>query len=269
MAIRAAHLELENQQRIGDADALRLRVSQEQCLPPLLLFRSDKFEWSNLRLVRMRSARRRYNPTLPHPAAPKAFAVLINRFCMTPTPYDSAPSLGTKAEYEHLSVLAIPELMLGPRHPPPTPTPMRPPASSLKPQNLRLLGSPIARQGPVSSGLGVHASHPRSLQSLTSAAPNKPLVPVANGSARNNDEPAVITDDHRFALRPSRRVNWEAPPSLSMNCDAPSVYKCAQAQAERRMSVLYDLERKMTPVPFICAPEPDNEATLVGEKRKR
>ncbi|KAF8182759.1 hypothetical protein K438DRAFT_1975400 [Mycena galopus ATCC 62051] len=100
MATRAAQrkqrlLELENEQRIEDAEALKF--TDEQRLSLFLSFRSVKFEWSDL--DGMRSVRRRYNsscpsspppparapthsparpPALPYPAAPEAFAVLTN-----------------------------------------------------------------------------------------------------------------------------------------------------------------------------------------------
>ncbi|KAF8159059.1 hypothetical protein K438DRAFT_2020820 [Mycena galopus ATCC 62051] len=59
MDIHAVHLELENQQRIEDAKTLRFTGSQEHRLPPLILFRSVKFQWSDL--DGMRSVRRRHN----------------------------------------------------------------------------------------------------------------------------------------------------------------------------------------------------------------
>ncbi|KAF8159124.1 hypothetical protein K438DRAFT_2025948 [Mycena galopus ATCC 62051] len=79
MAIRAVHLELENQQRIKDAKTLRFMGSQEHRLRPLIFFRSVKFQSSDW--DGMRSVRRRYNAR-----------VHSNSFRPTPAPTSPLPA---------------------------------------------------------------------------------------------------------------------------------------------------------------------------------
>ncbi|KAJ7147006.1 hypothetical protein C8R44DRAFT_20924 [Mycena epipterygia] len=136
-------LELENEQRLEDAEALKM--TEEQRLSLFHSFRSVKFEWSDL--DGMRSVRRRYNspphrhPSPPRPAhlnlnlhlqhahahQPPAFAVLTNaaddamtvrahtRFPASPTSYSHSPH-SAQAPHPH-----PPEQMHSPQ--PQTPAP--------------------------------------------------------------------------------------------------------------------------------------------------
>ncbi|KAK7057858.1 hypothetical protein R3P38DRAFT_2843388 [Favolaschia claudopus] len=131
-------LELENEQRIEDAEALKF--TDEQKLSLFLSFRSVKFEWSDLDGMRpTRSVRRRYNsscpasppavsvapqthslfparpPALAHPPASPALAVLTNAhlasfgkddtICVRrpsiPPPSVTSPSLSSLYRHPH------------------------------------------------------------------------------------------------------------------------------------------------------------------------
>ncbi|KAJ6477011.1 hypothetical protein C8R45DRAFT_1008560 [Mycena sanguinolenta] len=175
MATRAAQrkqrlLELENEQRIEDAEALKFTDEQKMSL--FLSFRSVKFEWSDL--DGMRYVRRRYNsscptsppaaaavrspvlsptkpPSLTPPAPQEAFAVLTNarlatfgkddtirgyvpttpeRYCATPTPYDPAPRYHSKFESAPSYEYA--------------PSPYTPAAAPIPPTMTRSISSPPA-----------------------------------------------------------------------------------------------------------------------------
>ncbi|KAF8182847.1 hypothetical protein K438DRAFT_2020831 [Mycena galopus ATCC 62051] len=125
----------------------------------------------------------------------------------------------------------------------------------------------IHRPPPRSSVLGWHETHPQSLPPPASAAPNQPLAPASNNSARYDGELPATADDVRVGSSTSLRVNCE-PPSLRVNCEALPSLRGGAANARR-----HGVERKTTPVPFIRISEPEpeleNEATLVDEKRKQ
>ncbi|KAF8184023.1 hypothetical protein K438DRAFT_1974606 [Mycena galopus ATCC 62051] len=104
---------------------------------------------------------------------------------------------------------------------------------------------------------------------LTGAEPMRsPLAPAANDSARDDDELTITANDDRVA----GSIN---PPSVRVNCAAPAAYTydsgCGWGGAANTRR--HEVERKTTPVPFIRISEPkpvlDNEAALVGGKRKR
>ncbi|KAF8152795.1 hypothetical protein K438DRAFT_1778401 [Mycena galopus ATCC 62051] len=124
---------------------------------------------------------------------------------------------------------------------------------------------------PRSSVLHRHETHPHSLPPFASAASNKSLTPTANNSAQDDDELTVTADEDRVANSinpPSLRFNCELP-SLDVNCDAPTACGWGgETNASR-----HEVEQKMTPVLFIRISEPklelDDEAALVGGKRKR
>ncbi|KAF8159119.1 hypothetical protein K438DRAFT_2025945 [Mycena galopus ATCC 62051] len=134
--------------------------------------------------------------------APEAFAVLIHER-LAWFGQDGAdirvdfPFQGSHEWYEYLSAPATPALIVRSVSSPSAP--IRPtyatyaarPALSLKPRNPR--GRPLVR-----------AAYAYSLMLLSSAAPNKPLVSTANGSARDYDKLAVTADDDCTALREHR-----------------------------------------------------------------
>ncbi|KAF7350757.1 hypothetical protein MSAN_01636800 [Mycena sanguinolenta] len=210
MATRAAQrkqrlLELENEQRIEDAEALKF--TDEQKLSLFLSFRSVKFEWSDL--DGMRYVRRRYNsscPASPPPAAvrspvlnptkppsltppqPEAFAVLTNarlatfgkddtirgyvpsspeRYCSTPTPYDSAPRYHSKLEYPVAPTTPAPAPPMMTRSISSPPAPVRPPPAP-----------PAMRRSPSSSSPSTAASSPSPKSSNSKALRGKRRSPV-------------------------------------------------------------------------------------------
>ncbi|KAJ7252347.1 hypothetical protein B0H12DRAFT_1323849 [Mycena haematopus] len=346
MATRAAQrkqrlLELENEQRIEDAEALKF--TDEQRLSLFLSFRSVKFEWSDL--DGMRSVRRRYNSSCPaspspvrslthsllsparppalQPPSSEAFAVLTNarlatfgkddtirgyasapfpttpeRYCSTPTPYDSAPRYESKYEYEYASAPATPPPMVRSVSSPPalvpTPPVMRrsPSISSPSPKSNKT--TPRGkRRSPVKGLFSVSASSAANcVQPIR--VPLPPLVSSASiideaeddddeGAWVDEDDLTVTADDDwegRDAdglVTPVPASGWRLgtaqPPALRFDCIPPALRVDIGAppayDEELEPATPVPCERAATPTPPFIRVSDEAEAAHAGEKRKR
>ncbi|KAF8159120.1 hypothetical protein K438DRAFT_1986043 [Mycena galopus ATCC 62051] len=177
------------------------------------------------------------------------------------------PVRGAKhqAEDEYLSSPATPALIV--RSMPSPPAPMRPPPTPLLCGAPRLIAemqqilaarkARLARHGPLLSGSLCRLPPEQRPQRHSS-----PRRMAAGETTAGSLSPQTMTAS-RFGTvdPPSLRIN--DPPSLPVNCEAPS---------SRQLRCVLEFELKTMPVPFIRVsepwPEPDNEATLVGGKRK-
>ncbi|KAF8159025.1 hypothetical protein K438DRAFT_1985958 [Mycena galopus ATCC 62051] len=165
----------------------------------------------------------------------------------------------------YLWALATPALIVRPISSPLAP--MRPPSMSSLCGAPRLIADipspPVRRRSPVEAC-------PR-LQSSPSATLNQSLAPAENDSVRDDGELTVTPDDGRVG----GSIN---PPSLTASAPrqlrhARGVHKRLCGWGGAANTGHHEVERKTTPVPFIPISEPkpelDDEAALLGGKRKR
>ncbi|KAJ7646100.1 hypothetical protein DFH06DRAFT_582694 [Mycena polygramma] len=219
-------LELENEQRLEDAEALKF--TEEQRLSLFLSFRSVKFEWSDL--DGMRSVRRRYNSSCASPPPTTAYAPAHHGHGQThpyarrapALPRLSTPSLPTLS-LPTLSPAPLPTLSSSPSSLPtatPTPTPSQPPQQFAVLTNAHLAS--FGKDDTIRGDPRGYDFPPPALRSVSSS-----LLPSSTSTTSTS------------TLSPSSILTGAtAPPGFSRSVSAPSTpAKTHRSPTKRRSPV--------------------------------